>query len=62
MTKIKITQTRSAIGRTKNQRQTLLSLGIHKIGQSCEKEETSVILGMVNTVKHLVKVEKAADK
>ncbi|MDR3152331.1 MAG: 50S ribosomal protein L30 [Bifidobacteriaceae bacterium] len=62
MAKIKITQTRSAIGRTKNQRQTLLSLGIHKIGQSLETEKTPVVLGMVNTVKHLVKVEKVTDK
>ncbi|MDR3127940.1 MAG: 50S ribosomal protein L30 [Bifidobacteriaceae bacterium] len=58
MAKLKITQIRSAIGRNNNQKQTLLSLGIRKIGQSVIKDENPIVFGMIDTVGHLVKVEK----
>ncbi|MDR2748391.1 MAG: 50S ribosomal protein L30 [Bifidobacteriaceae bacterium] len=58
MAKVKITQIRSAIGRNDNQKATLLSLGIHKIGQSSVREVSPIVNGYIDTVKHLVKVEK----
>lgn len=58
MAKIKVTKVRSAINRTKTQKLTLESLGLRKIGQSVEHENTPSILGMVNKVQHLVSVEE----
>ncbi|HBR53936.1 MAG TPA: 50S ribosomal protein L30 [Flavobacteriaceae bacterium] len=57
MAKIKVTKVKSAINRTKNQKRTLEALGLKKIGQTIEHEDTPNILGMVNKVKHLVSVE-----
>jgi len=57
MAKIRITQIRSRIGSMKRQKQTLDALGIKKMHKVVEKEATPQILGMVNKVKHLVKVE-----
>ena len=59
MAKIKVTKVRSEINRPQNQRRTLLALGLKKIGQTVEHEDTPNILGMVNKVKHLVSVEEA---
>ena len=58
MAKVKITQVKSKIRRPKNQKLTLEALGIKKMGQTVEKETTPQILGMINTVSHLVKVEE----
>ncbi|QIE59210.1 50S ribosomal protein L30 [Rasiella rasia] len=57
MAKIKVTKVKSAINRTKNQKRTLEALGLKKIGQTIEHEDTPNILGMVNKVKHLVSIE-----
>ena len=57
MSKIKITQVRSAINRPKNQKLVLEALGLRKMNQSVEQESSPVILGMVRKVDHLVKVE-----
>ena len=57
MAKIKIKKVRSAINRTQNQKRVLESLGLRKMGQVVEHEDTPTILGMVNKVKHLVSVE-----
>ena len=57
MAKIKITKVRSAINRTKNQKRTLEALGLKKIGQVVEHEDTPNILGMIKKVNHLVSVE-----
>ncbi|PZD77562.1 50S ribosomal protein L30 [Mesonia sp. K7] len=59
MGKIKVTKVKSAINRTKNQKQTLEALGLRKMGQTVEHEDSPNILGMVNKVKHLVSVEEA---
>ncbi|AVI50061.1 50S ribosomal protein L30 [Pukyongia salina] len=59
MAKIKVTKVKSAINRTKNQKRTLEALGLKKIGQTVEHEDTPNILGMVTKVKHLVSVETA---
>ena len=58
MSKILVTKTRSAIKRTKQQKLTLESLGLKKIGQSVEHQDTPNILGMIGKVNHLVSVEK----
>lgn len=58
MAKIKITQVRSRIRRPQDQKRTLDALGLSKINQSVEVEETPQIAGMVKKVNHLVTVEK----
>lgn len=57
MAKVKITQVRSKINRPINQKKTLEALGLKKMNQTVELEATPQILGMVNTVGHLVNVE-----
>lgn len=56
MKTIQITLTRSLIGRKPNQIKTAKALGLTKINQTVEKESNEAILGMVNTISHLVKV------
>lgn len=58
MAKFKVTQLRSGIGGKQNQRDTLRSLGLKRIGDSVVKEDRPEIRGMVNTVRHLVSVEE----
>jgi len=58
--KIKITQVKSGIDRSERQKQTLIALGLKKMHASKEVEATPQILGMVNKVSHLVKVEEIA--
>ena len=60
MKKIKITQVKSGIDRSERQKQTLIALGLKKMNASKEVEATPQILGMVNKVLHLVKVEEIA--
>jgi large subunit ribosomal protein L30 len=55
--KIKITQTRSIINRPQGQKRTIEALGLRRINHSVVHTETPQILGMVNKVTHLVKVE-----
>ena len=57
MGKIKVTKVKSAINRTKNQKLTLEALGLRKMGQTVEHEDSPNILGMINKVQHLVSVE-----
>lgn len=57
MSKIKITQTKSAIHRPVDQKKTLIALGITKVHGSVEHENTAQIQGMVKKVAHLIKVE-----
>jgi large subunit ribosomal protein L30 len=59
MAKIKVTKIKSAINRTKRQKLTLEALGLKKIGQVVEHDNTPNILGMVRKVEHLVSVEEA---
>jgi len=58
MKKAKITQIRSAIGQTKRQKNTLIALGLKKIGQTKEVTLTPQVEGMINKMKHLLKVEE----
>jgi large subunit ribosomal protein L30 len=57
MAKIRITQIKSRNGRPERQKRTLLALGIHKLNHYVELEATPQILGMVEKVRHLIKVE-----
>lgn len=57
MAKIKITQIKSVIDRSKRQKLTMKALGLRKISHSIEVEVNSAIIGMVRTVNHLVAIE-----
>ena len=57
--KLEITQMRSSIGGKQNQRDTLRSLGLKRIGHTVVRTADAVTVGMLNTVPHLVKVEEA---
>ena len=56
MSKIKIKQIRSRIGRPKNQKRTLDALGLRKMHQIVEHNLTPQIQGMLNKINHLVKI------
>lgn len=58
MEKVKITQVKSGIGRTARQKRTLEALGFKRLNQSLEVQLTPSVSGMVEAVKHLLKVEK----
>ncbi|MCW2701953.1 MAG: ribosomal protein [Blastococcus sp.] len=55
---LRVTQVKSGIGRKKNQRDTLRSLGLKRINDSVVQEDRPEIRGMVATVPHLVSVEE----
>jgi large subunit ribosomal protein L30 len=55
---IRVKQTRSTIGCKQNQRDTLRSLGLKRIGDEVTKEDRPEIRGMVHAVRHLVTVEE----
>ena len=57
---IKITQTGSHIGRTEDQRGTLIGLGLNKLHRTSELVGTPEVRGMINKVRHLVRVEEEA--
>ena len=59
MSKVKITQVRSAIGQTQKHRGTLRALGLGRIGRSTEREESPQLAGMLRKVRHLVRIEEA---
>jgi len=59
MAKIKVTQTKSAIGRLPKHRATLVGLGLRKINHTVELEDTACVRGMINKVSYMVKVEEA---
>jgi large subunit ribosomal protein L30 len=56
--KLRITQTRSAIGQSQRHRGTLRALGLGKIGRTAEHDDGPVVAGMLRKVRHLVKVEQ----
>ncbi len=55
--RVKVTQIKSPIGRRADQRQTLIGLGLNKIGRSRELEDTPSVRGMIAKVRHLLQVE-----
>ena len=57
--KLRLTQTRSAIGQSPRHHGTLRALGLGRIGKSRDHDDNQVIAGMLRKVRHLVKVEDA---
>jgi len=58
VTKLRITWIKSAIGYESSQKKTIRSLGFHRLNQSVVHEDTNSVRGMINKVRHLVKVEE----
>ena len=58
MGKVRITQIKSGIDRSKRQKDTLKALGLGKIHKTVEHEATPQILGMIKKVDHLIQVEE----
>lgn len=54
---VKVTQTKSAIGRLPKHKATLRGLGLRRIGHTVELEDTASVRGMINRVNYMVKVE-----
>ncbi len=61
MAKLKITLTRSLIGRQQDQRATVKALGLGKMHSSVVQDDNAVIKGMIHKVNHLVTVEEIQD-
>jgi large subunit ribosomal protein L30 len=57
---VTVTQIGSPIGRTKDQEQTLIGLGLNKMHRTRTLEDTPAVRGMINKVHHLVRVEDAS--
>ena len=58
MAQLKVTQTKSRIGGTRVQRETLRSLGLRRIGDVVVKPDRPETRGMVQAIRHLVTVEE----
>ncbi|OGL39160.1 MAG: 50S ribosomal protein L30 [Candidatus Schekmanbacteria bacterium GWA2_38_9] len=56
--KLRVTLIKSVIGTTKNQRATVIGLGLKKINQTVEKKNIPEIRGMINKISHLLEVEE----
>ena len=56
MAKIKIKQTGSPIRRTKDQRATLIGLGLNKMHRVSELEDSPEVQGMIRKIRHMVEV------
>jgi len=57
MAKVRITQIKSKIGQPERQKRILAALGIKRMHQTVEHETTPQIMGMIEKLRHLVKVE-----
>jgi len=60
--KLHITLAKSGIGYSEGQKRTLKALGFHRLNQSVTHSDSASIRGMINKVRHLVKVEEKADE
>ena len=60
MTQLLVKQIRSGVGGRQNQRDTLRTLGLRRIGDSSIREDRPEVRGMINTVAHLVTVEEVS--
>jgi large subunit ribosomal protein L30 len=58
MAQLRVTQTKSKIGGTSAQRESLRSLGLRRIGQVVVKPDSPEVRGMIKAVRHLVTVEE----
>lgn len=57
---LKITQTKGLVGTKPKQRNSMRSLGLKRIGQSVVREDSPIVRGQINVVRHLVEVEEVA--
>lgn len=62
MTKLNVTWVKSGIGYNRDQRRTLEALGFKRLNQKVTHDDSSSIRGMLNKVRHLVKVEENTDE
>jgi len=62
MAKLNITWAKSGIGYSEDQKRTLKALGFRRLNQIVSHDDSASIRGMVNKVRHLVKVEEKADE
>lgn len=58
MTRLRVTQVRSVIDRPRDQKDTIRRLGLHRIRDSVVKDDRPEIRGMLDKVRHLVRVEE----
>ncbi|MBV71569.1 MAG: 50S ribosomal protein L30 [Myxococcales bacterium] len=61
MSKVRVIQRKSGIGRSEKQRATLRGLGLKKLNQESVLEDTPAVRGMINAVSHLVSFEMVED-
>ena len=61
MARLRITWKKSGIGFERNQRETIKSLGLRKLNQTVEREDTPVVRGMLHKVRHMVHVDELQD-
>ena len=61
MAKLSVTWVKSGIGHPRDQRRTLRALGLHRLNQTVEHEESASINGMTMKVRHLVEVEELGE-
>jgi large subunit ribosomal protein L30 len=62
VSKLRITYKKSMIGYAKNQKETIKSLGLRKLGHSVIKPDNASVRGMIFTVRHLVVIEEVGDE
>ncbi len=62
MAKLNITWVKSGIGYSEDQKRTLKALGFHRLNQSVIHDDSGSIRGMINKVRHLVRVEEKTDE
>ena len=61
MAQIRVTYVKSAIGYRQSQKDTIRSLGLRRLNQSVVVDDNPTMRGMVETVKHLVRVEESEE-
>ena len=59
--RVRVTQTGSPIGRRRDQRETLIGLGLNKMHRSRTLEDTPSVRGMITKVRHLLRVEEVKE-
>lgn len=58
--RLRVKYVKSAIGQSMRQKRTIEALGLHRMGQVVEHEDSPAIRGMLNKVSHLVEVEEVS--
>ncbi len=62
MAKLLVTWVKSGIGYKEDQKRTLKALGFHRLNESVVHDDSAAIRGMINKVRHLVKVEEKTNE